>query len=69
LSGLLSDQQRQELTQAHEDLEQAAGTDEQNPGRVRAAAERLMRLAEAVGTVGTPLLEAVTKLLKASGLI
>lgn len=68
LSGLLSGEQRQELVQAHEDLEQAASTDDQNVGRVRAAAERLMRIAAAVGTVGAPLLEAVTKLLKASGL-
>ncbi|THA23318.1 hypothetical protein [Streptomyces sp. A1547] len=68
LSGLLSEEQRQELAQAHEDVEQAARTDDQNPGRVRAAAERLRRIAEAVGAVGAPLLEAVTKLLQGSGL-
>ncbi|MBS2966876.1 hypothetical protein KGA66_27835 [Actinocrinis puniceicyclus] len=68
LTGLLSGEQRQELIQAHEDLEQAASTDDRSPGRVRAAAERLMRIAAAVGTAGAPLLEAVTKLLKASGL-
>ncbi|MEU3622766.1 hypothetical protein BS329_09815 [Amycolatopsis coloradensis] len=68
LSGLLSDEQRQELVEAHTDLEQAAGADSQNPGRIRAAAERLTRVATAVGTVGTPLLEAVTNLLNASGL-
>ncbi|MFD2467851.1 hypothetical protein [Amycolatopsis silviterrae] len=68
LSRLVPDEQRQELAEAHAELEQAASTDDQNPGRIRAAAERLTRVASTLGTVGVPLLEAVTKLLNASGL-
>jgi hypothetical protein len=68
LTGHLPGDQQQELAQAHDELVQATNAGDQNPRRIHAAAERLMRFATTVGTVGVPLLEAVTKLLEATGL-
>ena len=68
LADHLPPDQQQELTQAHQELEQAVSANDHQHGRIRASAERLMRVATSVGTVGAPLVEAVANLLKAAGL-